>query len=520
MRKTRKPGLQIPTPKADGLQIRQNSRSAVLPLNGVFYLVLLALMLVFAIYTATQFPYTYISMEGDDFWVLTWDFWHLKLATLPAITMWLSDWLTQFYSSLYIAACIETLALGAIGVLAHAALSPLLGRGWGRLLALLPPVLLGFYCTFSLSFLLQWVFFFTLLLIYKLIPNFKGKIVWSLICVPVGFLLMRTPLIAILLVCQTALAFKSYGAKKCAYWLLPMMILGFTPLAYSQQVAFIPFKERYTFWGTHFRPLTGLYNLEGEYVKKCVCLSDEQRWEELLYKEHVRRDAQRGKVVALRYALLAESALGTLPENISYYPIRDENQFLFPHEQDPVAQQFNRLFYLNLGVYDEAFHQAQEYSLLMPNGNCFSSLRQLVNYSIEEGEWDIAEKFLQVLSKSSCHKKFVEDSRLKIEDSKVKGKWSNGKCEVPLRADNFVGGYPLPIEMLRLARYYNDNKQEPQSPNYQSSNCQIKKMLDYAICAYMLRGDRNSFLIATKAFGIYKAEELPKAYQEFLEKYP
>ena len=43
-------------------------------------------------------------------------------------------------------------------------------------------------------------------------------------------------------------------------------------------------------------------------------------------------------------------------------------------------------------------------------------------------------------------------------------------------------------------------------------------MLDYAICAYMLRGDRNSFLIATKAFDIYKAEELPKAYQEFLEK--
>ena len=68
----------------------------------LYYIVLLVLMLVFAIYTASKFPYTYITMEGDDFWVLTKDFWHLKLATLPAVTMWLTDYLTQFYGSLYI----------------------------------------------------------------------------------------------------------------------------------------------------------------------------------------------------------------------------------------------------------------------------------------------------------------------------------------------------------------------------------------------------------------------------------
>jgi hypothetical protein len=42
-------------------------------------------------------------------------------------------------------------------------------------------------------------------------------------------------------------------------------------------------------------------------------------------------------------------------------------------------------------------------------------------------------------------------------------------------------------------------------------------MLDYAICSYILRGDVKSFMIATKAFGIYKDTELPKAYKEFLE---
>ena len=56
----------------------------------------------------------------------------------------------------------------------------------------------------------------------------------------------------------------------------------------------------------------------------------------------------------------------------------------------------------------------------------------------------------------------------------------------------------MPIEMLRLARYY--------------GNCpQQKKMLDYVICSYMLRGDAERFLIATKAFDIYKDKYQRKA---------
>ena len=43
--------------------------------NIIYYSVLVALMLFFAIYTVTKFPYTYITMEGDDFWVRTWEFW-------------------------------------------------------------------------------------------------------------------------------------------------------------------------------------------------------------------------------------------------------------------------------------------------------------------------------------------------------------------------------------------------------------------------------------------------------------
>ena len=78
----------------------------------------------------------------------------------------------------------------------------------------------------------------------------------------------------------------------------------------------------------------------------------------------------------------------------------------------------------------------------------------------------------------------------------------NFNKSIALRADNFVGGYPFPVEMLRLARYYKD------SPNR-------KKMVDYAICAYIIRGDYNSFMIAINAFDFYKDKELPRAYSIF-----
>ncbi|MBP5393228.1 MAG: hypothetical protein J6Y59_05380 [Bacteroidaceae bacterium] len=469
-------------------------------ISYTYYYVLVVLMLFFAIYTATKFPYTYITMEGDDFWALTRGYWQMKLAMLPAFSNWLSDFLKQFYFSPYLAAAVQTSVLGLTGLLAYLVLR--LTFKEKRLLhwlGLLPPILLGYYCTFDLSFQLQWLFFFAFLLIYRLIPNLKAQLFWSILSVAIGFFLMRTPILFLLLLSYALMTFKSHNWKKSLYLILPLSVLIPMPLVYSQQVAFIPFEERYMAWGGRFEPLTSSYNQQGEYVKKLVCLSSEGKWEELIYKARAKNEARRGNGVALRYALLAESALGTLPENLFDYPISDENLFLFPHQDSSIAHQFNWLFYLNLGVYDEVFHQAEEYGLRQPNGVCFSSLRQMVDSSIEEGDWEIAEKYLQILSKSSRHKGFVRDSRARIQNSK-----KQKSKDIPLRADNFVGGYSLPVEMLRLTRYYGDASRQ-------------KKMTDYAICSYILRGDRNSFRIAVQAFDIYKDKPLPRAYQLFMD---
>lgn len=472
--------------------------------NIIYYSVLGALMLFFALYTALKFPYTYITMEGDNFWLLTWSFWQQQLSLTPALTNWLTEFLTQFFFSPYVAAYIEALVLGAIGLLAHSVLKAALPEkkyGWMLWLGLLPPILLGFYCTFSLSFHLQCLFFFAFLYGFTQISGYKWQLLASVLTVPVGFMLMRTPLLALLLVLYMVQIPSPRRNWKGAIGmgLLSLLLLALTPLVYSQQVAFIPFEKRYVGVDSYFDPLTSKYSKDGEYIRKMVCLSNELRWGDLLYKEHIRRDAQRGNATALRYALLAECALGTLPENLLDYPIRDENLFLYPHERNYVSLQFNRLFYLNLGIYDEAFHHAQEYSLLMINGDCFSSLRQMVDYSIAEEEWEVADKYLRILAKSTCHKKFIKERRAMMQLAQ-----QQPSRNIPLRGDNFVGGYPLPVEMLRLARYYQD------SPHR-------KKMVDYAICSYMLRGEANSFMIALNAFNFYEGKELPRAYRLFKE---
>ncbi len=43
-------------------------------------------------------------------------------------------------------------------------------------------------------------------------------------------------------------------------------------------------------------------------------------------------------------------------------------------------------------------------------------------------------------------------------------------------------------------------------------------MVDYAICSYLLRNDKERFIIATKAFDVYKDKELPRAYREYLNR--
>lgn len=243
-------------------------------------------------------------------------------------------------------------------------------------------------------------------------------------------------------------------------------------------------------------------------AEKQVCtymlLADDGKWEKLIETVH-EYDAV-DTPLGMRYCLLAESALGRLPDALFRYHVQSPDDLLFRGSREPVICQFNRQFYANLGVYDEAFHQAMEYGLRQNDGMCLSTLRQLTDYALSTGDWRVAQKYLSVLDKSWLQGGFVKERTQRLEEVKRMQQRAVAENDstvlAPLRADNFVGLYPLRSEMVRLA-YYGVGDQQ--------------KALDYLLCCTLLEKDLDTFYKVLTQFPNYQHRPLPANYQQALD---
>lgn len=253
-----------------------------------------------------------------------------------------------------------------------------------------------------------------------------------------------------------------------------------------------PDYERYTLFSQQMNV--------GEQFYRYMFMADEGRWQELL--EQIEKDDARETPIGMRYALLAESALGTLADNLFRYPVRSPEDFLMRGERNPISCQFNRQFYENLGVYDEAFHQSMEYGLLQKEGCCMYTLRQLIDYALKEGDARVAEKYLTILEQCRFDRNYVHECRTRLTDIKA-GKLESPDSETrPLREDNFVGVYPLRSEMVRLAYY---KVGDPQ------------KTVDYMLLSILLTKQLGQFYSTLCQFPNYQGRELPGIYREAIE---
>ena len=248
-----------------------------------------------------------------------------------------------------------------------------------------------------------------------------------------------------------------------------------------------------------FATITGLCILSQDkkmlYNENCyhyICLAEKNEWNDLL--QEIQYDEEIDADFKLKYSLLAESALGTLPDHLFQYPINNPEHFLYRHQRDFISCIFNRLFYANIGIFDEAIHNAFEYAMQQPYGMCFSSLRQITEYSIKTEDFQVAEKYLDILGKSTLHDSFVESKKKEMENQLKKKE----KSDIPLRGDNFVGGYPFNSEFIRLLQIFPENK----------------KILDYLLCGLLLQKNLVNFRLILRGFPLYKNKDLPQAYAE------
>lgn len=273
--------------------------------------------------------------------------------------------------------------------------------------------------------------------------------------------------------------------------LLPVCILIGVSLAYI----FPPTAEGK--WGEE--RLFSENTIETEKIYTYQLLADEKKWDEL--RRTILKDGNAKSELGIRYLLLCESAVGTLAENLFAYPITETEHLLFRGIRNKVTCTFNRQFYENLGIWDECFHQAQEYSMCLDNFS-LRSICQMVDYSIKEAEWQVAEKLLTVLDQSLFYDDFVCDRHGEIAKLREKKPMN----DAPLRQDNFVTGYSFQNELVK---------------QFQCNVGDSLKIQEYIMCCLLIRKNLPQFYNGLNILQRYRGgmETLPTTFREAIDIY-
>lgn len=149
-----------------------------------------------------------------------------------------------------------------------------------------------------------------------------------------------------------------------------------------------------------------------------------------------------------RYALLAFANQDKLSENLSKFHLTSADCFYFHLPSLPDERYFNALFYRSLGLYNEYVHQLFETGIQYPDGMTFGCLRQITDGYLKMGNMRLADKYLTVLNRSTCHADWVRSRSVLLNALKEK------PIETPekSRFDIFIGSYPFLHEMELLLK--------------------------------------------------------------------
>ncbi len=494
------------------------------------YLVYILLFVLLTVVYALFLPETLRQMEGTSFFTSDIGFFKEKIAEAPGLVAWLNNFLLQFFRWPVAGMLVESLVLTFIAVLCGLIPSSLGHRGFSELSVIVPvTILLLVPC--NLEFYLEVLFFYAGVVCGLRMNQILFLLLWAV----VGFFLTSFVLLVLAIIIVAGYGF--YRNRSIALLIAGVFSICVAIMAVyasNEWLGFIPFERRFLHVSEKMGNI-GLYIAffvasvllmfvpdkgKRQWLRlcsfsiSCVCvvgsvfygainskakntekyyymasLADKKDWYSLL--NAIPRDETLQSKMALRYALLAEAGLGTYAENVFAYPITSTEDLLYRHEINRNSCIFNRLFYDNLGIYDEAMRMSFEFGVLMPEGTCFSSLRQMAHYSILLGDYKVAEKYLTILSKSTFHDDWIESERAFMKKHRSTKK-------KPILKDTFVNVYSMNSEMVRQLQVMPRNR----------------KVLDYLLTGLLMQRELQKFAIIMRGFPIYKNQKLPRPYAE------
>lgn len=142
-------------------------------------------------------------------------------------------------------------------------------------------------------------------------------------------------------------------------------------------------------------------------------LGETHQWDEIL--NTVSTADAKSDDLKMRYVLLALSEKGMLADHAFSYGLGNSDDFIFYENINPLCLHYNSLFYQCSGMYNAAIHQLYQQGVQSSLGVSFATLRRLADVYIELKDYDLARKYVDILSHSTCHGKWVKERLPELE---------------------------------------------------------------------------------------------------------
>lgn len=222
-------------------------------------------------------------------------------------------------------------------------------------------------------------------------------------------------------------------------------------------------------------------------------LGENSKWDEILefvsVQDAVKHDFKR------KYVLLALSEKGLLTDYAFRYGLSSSADFVYDAPQDPMQCKFNTIFYRAIGKNDPAAYNVYLYTLHAVSGLTFYWIRTLADMYIEYKDYLLAKKYIDILSHSTCHRKWVRERLPKLEAIK-----------------DVEPEYPSPDDRFFMEYFRKDIS------NMVLRNQSDPKYAAYLLCSALAEKDSGDFLLALEVLSpsLYPDGRIPRLYQEAL----
>lgn len=224
------------------------------------------------------------------------------------------------------------------------------------------------------------------------------------------------------------------------------------------------------------------------------CLAEDRQWDALLAL--VPPGVAQESFIARRFALLALIEKGRLVQEMFLYGVTSGEDFVFKDHDEPLCRHFNALFYRSMNMPNEVIRQSFQQQIQSTFGTNFNVLRRLSETCLEMKNYPLTKKYLDILSRSTAMKSWVNERRPQLEAIK------NVKPVFEQRLSQFYSA-DLLVGMGAMAdRYPND-----------------RKYADVLLCALLANKDGNQFYPAFKVIAERQyahGKPIPRYYEQAL----